>query len=205
MSEPRSRRARNIHCCLPRPPAVHPKARAYYPSQTVQSGVLTPLSFGGPSEGGLAYTLLVLPKSGVSVVAAHFLPSPAIALALSWPVEDSRFVNTTANFLPAAASVLSQFPRMFVDEVCADAGVPGAYEHRCEDEMQDRFHEECSKDTTVLQAVEIEPFGYAPPRQRIRFANTAFTSGDALNTPRTLSDSITWVASDGGTSSAIDM
>jgi len=47
-------------------------ATAYYPTQAIPSGVLTPLSFGGAPQGGFAYTLLVPHAPGVSIVAAHF-------------------------------------------------------------------------------------------------------------------------------------
>lgn len=49
------------------------QALAYYPSQSIPSGVATPLSFGGPAEGGFAYSLLVPRVPGVPVIAAHFL------------------------------------------------------------------------------------------------------------------------------------
>lgn len=48
------------------------EATAYYPSQAIPSGVETPLRFGGPAEGGFAYTLLVPRIPGVPVVAVHF-------------------------------------------------------------------------------------------------------------------------------------
>jgi hypothetical protein len=49
------------------------QALAYYPSQTIPSGIATPLTFGGAAEGGFAYTLLVPLLAGASVIAAHFL------------------------------------------------------------------------------------------------------------------------------------
>jgi hypothetical protein len=47
------------------------QALAYYPSQTIPSGVTTPLSFGGRAEGGFAYSLLVPRVAGIPVVAVH--------------------------------------------------------------------------------------------------------------------------------------
>lgn len=49
------------------------QAIAYYPSQTIPSGIATRLSFGRAAEGGFAYTLLVPLLAGASVIAAHFL------------------------------------------------------------------------------------------------------------------------------------
>jgi hypothetical protein len=48
------------------------EARAYYPSQTILSGVATPLSFGAAADGGFAYTLLVPREACVPIVAVHF-------------------------------------------------------------------------------------------------------------------------------------
>lgn len=48
------------------------EARAYYPSQTIPSGVATPLRFGAAADGGFAYTLLVPQQAGIAVLAVHF-------------------------------------------------------------------------------------------------------------------------------------
>jgi hypothetical protein len=47
-------------------------ALAYCPRQTIPSGVATTLQFGGPAQGGFAYTILVPEQPGVAIVAVHF-------------------------------------------------------------------------------------------------------------------------------------
>lgn len=57
-----------------RPDGFHylDQALAYYPPQTIPPGVSTTLTFGGPAEGGFAYSVLVPNQAGVPIVAVHF-------------------------------------------------------------------------------------------------------------------------------------
>jgi hypothetical protein len=48
------------------------QALAFYPSQTIPSGIPTSLSFGGRADGGFAYTLLVPEAAGIPLMAVHF-------------------------------------------------------------------------------------------------------------------------------------
>jgi hypothetical protein len=49
-----------------------PEARAYFPKQSIPSGIETALRFGRAAEGGFAYTLLVPLVPGKPLVAVHF-------------------------------------------------------------------------------------------------------------------------------------
>jgi hypothetical protein len=49
------------------------QALAYYPAQTIPPGVSTTLTFGGPAEGGFAYSLLVPDQPGVPIIGVHFV------------------------------------------------------------------------------------------------------------------------------------
>ena len=49
-----------------------PAARAFFSSQTIPSGIETPLRFGTAVEGAYAYSIYV-PESGVAVVGVYFL------------------------------------------------------------------------------------------------------------------------------------
>jgi hypothetical protein len=47
------------------------EAASYYPTQDIPSGVATALRFGGPAEGGFAYSVLTPDQAGVPIVGVH--------------------------------------------------------------------------------------------------------------------------------------
>lgn len=70
-----------------------PAASVFYPPQQIPSGVDTALQFGGPAEGGYAYSIYCPVQPHVCVVGVYFLQGRCGLLYLPLEADDAVWFN----------------------------------------------------------------------------------------------------------------